>query len=321
VTIRSIHLLQRSALPGLAAAAFGAVVLAVLVFSSTSARAAAAPVGLGTAGSFSVLAGSTVTNTGASTLAQNLGVHPGSAAPGFPPGLVSGETHLGDAVALQAQSDLTTAYTDAAGRTPFTSVASELGGTTLTPGVYRVGAAQLTGTLTLNAQGNSQAVFIFQISSALTTASNSKVVFTDGNSSCNVFWQITSSATLGTGTAFIGNIMALTSITMATGATLEGRALARNGTVTLDDNVITALRCTQPTTSPSASPSASRTTSPSTSSTVTHTTTSAVTSSTSPGVLPTTGNGSLSILVGTGIVLVLAGGATLLLYRRRSAED
>ncbi len=167
--------------------------------------------GLGTAANFSVLAGSTVTNTGPSFLAQSLGVSPGNTAPGFPPGIVGGETHLGDAAALQAKNDLTTAYNDPA----------ELGGSTLLPGVYRIGAAQLTGTLTLDSQGDPAAVFIFQIASTLITASDSSVVFINGPSPCNVYWQVGSSATLGTGTRFMGNILAQASITMNTGATLQ----------------------------------------------------------------------------------------------------
>lgn len=185
-----------------------------------------------------MLAGSTVTNTGATRLGQGLGVQPGAAATGFPPGAVVGEIHLADGVALQAKSDLTAAYVDAAGRTPFTSLPAQLGGRTLTPGVYRIGAAQLTGQLTLDSQNDTAAVFIFQISSTLITASNSDVVFINGASPCNVFWQVASSATLGTNSDFIGNVMALASITLNTGATLTGRALTRNAAVTLDDNVI-----------------------------------------------------------------------------------
>jgi type VI secretion system secreted protein VgrG len=269
----------------------------VLVINPTAASAAVAPVGLGTAGNFSVLAGSTVTNTGATTMAQSLGVHPGTAATGFPPGLVGGETHLGDAVALQAKSDLTTAFTDAAGRTPFTSHASELGGSTLIPGVYRIEAAQLTGTLTLDAQGDPQAVFIFQIDSALTTASNSSVVFINGSSPCNVFWKVGRSATIGTGTHFVGNIMALASIAMQTGATLQGRALAQTAAVTLDTNVITKPVCTTPTP-----------------------TTSTPTTTTAPPTLPTTGS-NISMLAATGGVLVVLGGIILVaLYRRRLHE-
>ncbi|MEV0425488.1 ice-binding family protein, partial [Micromonospora sp. NPDC050495] len=234
--------------------AAGGAAVAVLVISGTGASAAEAPVSLGTAANFSVLAGSTATNTGPSFLAQSLGVHPGNTAPGFPPGIVGGEIHLGDAVALQAKNDLTTAYNDAAGRTPFTNLPSELGGSTLTPGVYRIGAAQLTGTLTLNSQNDPAAVFIFQIASTLVTAANSSVVFINGASPCNVYWQVGSSATLGTGTRFMGNILAQTSITMNTGATLQGRALAQTGAVTLDTNTINAPVCLQPTGSPTTSP-------------------------------------------------------------------
>jgi hypothetical protein len=211
-------------------------------------------VGLGTAEDFSVLAASTVTNTGPSVLAQSLGVSPGSAAVGFPPGTVGGETHLGDAVALQAQNDLTTAYNDAAGRTPFTNLPAELGGTTLNPGVYRIGAAQLTGTLTLNAQGNPDSVFIFQVDSTLITASDSSVEFINGSAACNVYWQVGSSATIGTNTSFVGTIMAQASVTMTTGATLEGRALARTAAVTLDTNVISEPPCAAPPPPPPPSP-------------------------------------------------------------------
>ena len=264
----SPHVRRAAALAVVSLIALG-VAAAPLVFDPPEASAAEAPVGLGTAADFSVLAGSTVTNTGASFLAQSLGVHPGNTAPGFPPGSVGGEIHLGDAVALQAKSDLTTAYNDAAGRTPFTNLPSELGGTTLNPGVYRIGAAEVTGQLRLNAQGDPQAVFIFQIDSTLITASNSSVVFVNGASPCNVYWKVGSSATLGTGTTFIGNIMAQASITMTTGATLQGRALARTGAVTLDDNVITQPLCTptpspSPTTpTPTVSPSPTTTVSPS----------------------------------------------------------
>jgi len=190
--------------------------------------------------SFAVLGGSTVTNTATPTIVTgNLGVSPGSAVTGFPPGIVTGGTiHAGDFVAAQAQTDLTVLYNDLA-----TSVCNadltgqDLGGLTLTPGVYCFStSAQLTGTLTLDAQGDSNAVFIFKIGSTLTTASASSVLLINSASSCGVFWQIGSSATLGTGTALAGSIVALSSITLNTGASLNGRALARNGAVTLDDN-------------------------------------------------------------------------------------
>ncbi len=204
--------------------------------------AAQPPVGLGTAGSFAVLAGTTVTNTGPSTVNGDLGVSPGTAVTGFPPGTVNGTIHASDAVAAQAQSDLTTAYNDAAGRTPATSVSGDIGGSTLTPGVYNTGSSLgLTGTLTLDAQGDPNAVFIFQVGSALTTASASRVDLINGAQSCNVFWKIGSSATLGTSSVFRGNLLALTSITVNNGATVDGRLLARNGAVTLDNDTIT--RC------------------------------------------------------------------------------
>ena len=203
---------------------------------------------LGTASNFAVLGGSAVTNTGSTVIAGDLGVWPNSAVnaiTGFPPGLVLGTTHLGDAVAQQAQSDVTTAYDALAGLACDTDLTGQnLGGLTLTPGVYCFSSsAQLTGTLTLNGLGNPAAVFVFQIVSTLTTASNSRVSLTNMASRCNVFWQIGSSATLGTDTRFSGNILALTSITVTTGATISGRALARNGAVTLDTNGISSSIC------------------------------------------------------------------------------
>lgn len=231
--------------------------LGVLLFCASSGWAQTAPP-LGQAGSFAVLGGSTVTNTGTTTVLGDLGVSPGSAVTGFPPGTVTGGTiHLNDAVAQQAQSDLTTAYNFLAGQAFTTNLSGQdLGGLTLTAGVYRfTSSAQLTGTLTLNAQGNANAVFIFQIGSTLTTASSSRVLVVNGGSNCNVFWQVASSATLGTGTVFAGNILALSSITLTTSASVSGRALARNGAVTLDtNNVAVCAVCTPITLSPTTLP-------------------------------------------------------------------
>jgi type VI secretion system secreted protein VgrG len=190
---------------------------------------------------FAVLAGSTVTNTGPSVIVGNVGVSPGGAITGFPPGSVTGGTiHSNDAVAIQAQSDLTTAFNSLAGATPFTDLTGQdLGGLTLTPGVYHfANSAQLTGTLTLNDQNDPAAIFIFQIGSTLTTASSSRVQFINGGAD-NVYWQVGSSATLGSSTVFAGNILAEASITLITDASIAcGRALARTGAVTLDTNFI-----------------------------------------------------------------------------------
>jgi hypothetical protein len=206
---------------------------------------AQATVGLGTASSFAVLAGSTVTNTGPSVISGNVGLDPGSAVTGFPPGIVNaGTIHITDAVALQAQSDLTTAYNDAAGRSSTSTISSDLAGRTLTSGVYSSASSLgLSGDLTLDAQGDPNAVFIFQAGSTLTAGSSSHVTLTGGAQACNVFWQVGSSATIGTGSQFVGNILALTSISMTTGATLDGSVLARNGAVTLDTNTITRATC------------------------------------------------------------------------------
>ena len=202
---------------------------------------------LGAAGRYAVLAGSTVTNTGSSVIdGGNVGVSPGTAIIGFPPGTLAAPFtfHAGDADALQAQSDLTSAYDTAAGLSPtLVLTGQDLGGRTLSPGVYFfASSAQLTGTLTLDNLGDPLAEFVFQIGSTLTTASNAAVVTINGGAmpGSTVFWQVGSSATLGTYTAFEGHILALTSITLTTGATiLDGSALARNGAVTLDTNTIT----------------------------------------------------------------------------------
>ena len=221
-----------------------------LLLMAATAAAQQASVPLGTAASYAVLAGSTITNTGATTINGDLGLSPGTAVTGFPPGTVIGTIRTA-AAAAPAQTDLITAYNDAAGRIPVTTVATELGGQTLVAGVYNSAAGTLgiTGILTLDGQNNANAVFIFKAASTLTTAAGapgtpaSQVVLIRGAQPCNVFWQVGSSATLGTYSVFQGSILALTSITVTTGATVNGRVLARNGAVTLDSNTITAQVC------------------------------------------------------------------------------
>src|ERR1700681_4508174 len=227
--------------PGLLAI-LGFAVLACVVLP-----ALAQNISLGTAATFGVLGGSTVTNAGLTVVTGDVGVWTGTAITGFPPGTIfpaSGSLHPGDPVAQQAQSDLTAAYNDAVGRAcpPANNLTGSIlgsGGTVLTlaPGVYCFDtSAQLTGNLILNGAG----VYIFQIGTTLTTATASSITLTNGASACGVWWQVGSSATLGTTTSLAGNILALASITLTTGANVNGGALARTGAVTLDTNKVTA---------------------------------------------------------------------------------
>jgi type VI secretion system secreted protein VgrG len=197
---------------------------------------------LGTAADFAVLGGSTITSTGPTVITGNAGVWPGSAATGFPPAIILGGTlHLGDAVAQQAHADANSAFSTLAGMARTAELTgTDLGGLVLTPGTYFfASSAQLTSTLTLNALGNPDAVFIFQIGSTLTTASNASIIGINGAFGGKIFWQVGSSATLGTATAFQGTIIAQASITLTTGASiLDGRAIALTGAVTLDSNSV-----------------------------------------------------------------------------------
>ncbi len=190
---------------------------------------------------FAILAGSTVTSTGHTNITGNVGIFPGTAITGFPPGVIHGHLRAGDPVANQAEMDLTTAYNDAMGRVrkPVT-VAGNLGGRTLKPGLYKSTSslAVSSGDLTLDAGGNSNAVFLFQMASTLTMTTGRKVILTHGARPRNVFWAVGSSATLGTGCSFYGNLLVYKSISMATGTVMAGRALARVGAVTMQSNTV-----------------------------------------------------------------------------------
>lgn len=247
---------RRTGHGALAAGALAALLVALA--SPASAAAYEDAVGLGTAAPFSVLAGSTVTNTGPSLLSGELGVSPGTAITGFPPGVAGGAVHAGDAAAASAQSSLTTAYLDAQGRAPTgTSLGSALAGGTFLAGVYNASSSlDVSGAVTLDGEGDPNAVFIFQVGASLTTASSTSIVLAGNAQACNVFWQVGASATLGTTTSFAGTVMALTSISVGTGTNVAGRALARNGAVTLDNTVFTDPSCvsTPTTTSIAATP-------------------------------------------------------------------
>ena len=224
------------------------IATALFAFAGPAHAAAPAKVHLATAGEYSVLASSTVTNTGGSVLAGSLGLSPGTAITGFPPGVVTppSTTNATNAAAASARADLTAAYVDAHGRPIDATTAADLANLHLQAGVYAgpsKGALQLTGPLVLDGAGDPNAVFVFQTDSSLTTASSSTVSLINGAQECNVFWQVGSSATLGSGSVFAGNIMALTSVSIDSGVTVHGRALARNGAVTLLDDVFTKPTC------------------------------------------------------------------------------
>jgi hypothetical protein len=230
---------------GLAALTITSLLMVSGVFAATG------KVNLGTASNFSVLAGTTVTSIPPTTMNAELGLSPGSSVTGAPS---ASATHIDDSAAVKAKADLGSAYTQAAAE-PATQLTPNPGvidvsGKSFTPGVYKASSAILlaSGSVTLNAEGNPNAVFVFQMASTLKTASGTSVVLENGAQACNVYWQVGSSATLGTNSTFVGTIMALTSITSTTGVHVNGRLLAENGAVTLDSNTITTSQCSGATT-------------------------------------------------------------------------
>ncbi len=199
-------------------------------------------VSLAGAAGFAILAGSAISNTGTTTITGDMGLSPGTSIGGFPPGILVGTQHINDSLAVKAQLAVTAAYNDAAGRscTDIVTLSGNLGGLTLTPGLYKSTSslAISSGDLTFDAKGNANAVFIIQMGSTLTTTSGRKVVLTGGAQAANIFWQVGTSATFGTTSVFKGNVLAMQAITFNTGATLDGKAFARNSAVVLDANTI-----------------------------------------------------------------------------------
>ncbi len=195
---------------------------------------------LASAASFGVLAGSTITNAGLSIVTGNIGVSPGTSITGFPPGVVNGSSYAGGPVAAKAEADLATAYNNAVARPNASPLPADIGGMTITPGLYVAPVTLgISGTVTLDGKNNPNSVFVFQIPSTLTTAVDSAVVLTNQANACNIFWQVGSSATLDTASNFSGTIMAAASVSLGTGSNVTGRVLAESGAVTLLDNAIT----------------------------------------------------------------------------------
>jgi hypothetical protein len=258
---------------------------------ATTAGAAQATVGLGTASSFAVLAGSGITNTGATTITGDVGTFPTPAETGFGSITLKGVNDAGNSVTQGAKHDLVTAYNDATGRKPVSTIPTELGGSTLSGGVYdsAAGTFGITGTLTLNGKGDATTVFIFDAASTFITASSSKIVLENGAQACNVFWVVGSSETLGTNSSLVGTTLALTSITLDTGARVSGRELARNGAVTMDANTITVPICSASAPTTTAPATTTTTVKPTTTTTpATTTTTVKSTTTTTPATTTTT---------------------------------
>ncbi|MEI6577924.1 MAG: ice-binding family protein [Eubacteriales bacterium] len=269
------------------------LLMIVLIMTPILTLAVQPKVDLGTTVSYAVLAGSTITNTGPTTITGNspegggnVGLFPGTSFTGRINVTMTGWTaNIANAAASQAKDDLQKAFNDAAGRTPVTRIATELGaGNTLNPGVYdsASGTFGITGTLTLDAHGDPNAVFIFKTASTLITASNSNITLINGARFCRVFWQVGSSATLGTDSHFVGHIFAQISITANTRATIQGQLLALTGAVTLDSNTITNALCADITTTTAGTTSTTATPTTATPTTVTTTITTPRTTTTTP---------------------------------------
>lgn len=226
-----------------------------------SAAAVEAPVNLGTASSYSVLAHSTVTNTNVTNLSGDLGLNPGTSVADTGSLIVGGATNIANAPALQAKNDLDAAYTEAAGRSYLSLSGVELASQTITPGAWESGGVLAnSGNLTLDAQNDPNAVFIFKSTATLVTGTGSTMTLINGADACNVFWVVPSSATLGTSSTFVGTIMAYADVAVLNSVTVQGRAMARTGQVTLDNDTFTSIPCS--TSTPSATASESATSAP-----------------------------------------------------------
>jgi hypothetical protein len=234
---RRARIRARCALASIAAAL-------LLVGGSSGASAASDPVPFGEASGFVVLASAGATASGATTINGDFGTVAATILGGSGTVTVNGASHVGDRTAKLARGDAQDAYVNAAGQRPTTPVTAELGGQTLVPGIYSQAAPMLvTGVLTLDAQGDPNAVWVFQGGSDLTVAPGSSLSLVNGAQSCNVLWQVAGSAELGAGASFNGAIVALSSVALSTGASLAGRAFALHGMVSLDNNAITLPTC------------------------------------------------------------------------------
>ncbi|MFJ7620487.1 ice-binding family protein [Rhodococcus erythropolis] len=272
----------------------------ILVLPAGTAGAEATAVGLGTAEPFAVLAGAGITNTGPTTLGGDIGTYPTPTITGVSDLTITGTNHGGDAVSQGAKPDVLTAYNTLAGQGPTQPTGADLTGRTLVSGVYNSGSSiALSGTVTLDAQGDPDAAFVFQAGSTLITSSSSTVALINGTQACNVFWQVGSSATLGTNSVFRGNLLALTDITATTEATVEGRLLAINGAVTLDTNTITTPTCAPPVTTTTPTVTTTTTVPPDTTTTTTTAVPPDTTTTTTTAVPPEVTTTTVGTPVGT----------------------